>query len=94
MNCLICGKFISIEQIGQHIFTPDTHFSSEKDEYICKSCQSAQQINQAELLLEDFCANCKAKWPCSCSDPVRACGICAGILSLGECRCDERYLDS
>jgi len=38
IKCAHCGKFLSEAQVEKIEFTPDTHFTSEKTEYICKKC--------------------------------------------------------
>jgi hypothetical protein len=38
LRCLKCGRYISGEQIAEHRFTPDTHFTAEKNEYVGECC--------------------------------------------------------
>lgn len=39
IKCSCCGKFISNDGLEKAFnYTPDTHFSSEKIEFICQSC--------------------------------------------------------
>jgi len=42
IRCAFCGRFISYEDIKKRkahsVFTPDSHFTVEKMEFICEDC--------------------------------------------------------
>lgn len=48
IRCERCGRFIATENIGKHRFTPDTHFTGEKDEYWCINCIQKKKLKEKD----------------------------------------------
>lgn len=42
IRCCACGKFIGVNNFDHADFTPDSEYTIEKAEYICKSCKAKE----------------------------------------------------